>query len=95
MSIKGKNIRERQFIANAAWVMGGYFNGQLDYGKEEYPDMTAEQWYDFIVPEVYNIKVVRGCQFGWDGCCDDLRFIGKKRMMELVAALADEDDMLV
>lgn len=83
--MRGKNNRERQFFNNLDNILGGYENGRFDFGEEQYPNLTAGEWIDYVMTDMYNQRS-NGCGYTvyGDMIAGDLRFLGNKWMHEQI-----------
>lgn len=89
------STRKIQFYHNLDNIIGGYENGQLDSGKEVYPDLTANEWIEYVKAEIYDMKCDgRGATLYRNGICKDLRFLGNKYMNEAIVNEARKSGML-
>lgn len=86
--------REEQLRNNLEEIIYGYGNGQSDWGMEDYPNLTKEQWLDYCVPEVYNMRCDKGKTIYRDGICDDLRFLGNDKIKEVIMEIAGEEGLI-
>ena len=86
----------QQLRNNVDQVVGIYLNSQMDYGEEEYPNLTEQQWWDECVPEIYHMKTNgRGLTLYGDGICDNLKFLGNDTIRKMIAEIADSEGLLV
>lgn len=86
----------KQLRNNVENAVGIYLNGQMDYGEEEYPNLTEQEWFDFCVPEIYNMKDNgSGITVYADGICDNLKFLGNNVIRKVIAEIADSEGLLV
>lgn len=86
----------KQLRNNVESVVGIYLNDQMDCGEEEYPNLTEQEWFDFCVPEIYNMKYNgSGITKYADGICDNLKFLGNNVIRKVVVEIADSEGLLV
>ena len=86
----------KQLHNNVESLVYMYQNGQYDCGEEEYPNMTGQQWFDYCVPEIYNIKCDGyGREWCGDGICEELKFLGNAVIYNIIADIADSEGLLV
>ena len=83
--------RLRQLINNIDQLIGEYMNGQSDYGIEEYPNMTFNEWVDYLIPSIYHMKSSgNGSCFYGEDICRHLRFIGNARIKDEIKSCLEE-----
>lgn len=86
--------REEQLRENLEELIYGYMNGQYDCGEEDYPNLTVEQWWNYCVPDIYNMRVNRGSAVYHVGICDDLRFLGNEKIKEVIIDIASSEGLI-
>ena len=85
----------KQLRNNVERLVFEYGNGQCDYGTEDYPNLTEQQWWDYCVPEIYDMKNDGGGRTLYaKGICDNLRFIGNERIRALIVEVAAGEGLL-
>lgn len=86
----------KQLRNNVEQVIGEYLNSQMDYGDDEYPDMTEQQWIDYCTSEIYDMKSdgIGGTWYGV-GICDNLKFLGNDVIHGLIIEMVDAEGLLV
>lgn len=90
-----ENAMIEQLRNNVDEVVGCYLNGQMGYGDEDYPNITAERWWNYCVPDIYNMKNNgHGTTVYCDGICDNLKFLGNDTIMKVIVESADRDGLL-
>ena len=87
--------KEEQFKMNVEWILCQYANGMYDSPKE-YPFMSVEQCTAYVLSIVFNIKCDgAGTEITAKGICEDLKFIGKGRMIEIIKEIGLEEGVLL
>lgn len=90
-----ENAMIEQLRNNVDELIGSYLNGQIDYGEKDYPNLTSEQWWNYCVPDVYNMKNNgHGVTAYGDGICDNLKFLGNDTVMKVIVESADREGLL-
>lgn len=85
----------KQLRNNVDNVVGGYLWGQVDYGEEEYPNLTEQEWFEFCTSEIYDMKCDgRGCTWYGDGICDNLKFLGNDVIRKVIIEVADSEGLV-
>ena len=89
------NANVKQLRLNVEELVYGYLNGQTDCGTDMYPNLTPEQWFDYCVPEIYNMYVkAQGSTWYRDGICDNLRFLGNDTIREVIVEIAKGEGLV-
>ena len=86
--------REQQLRNNIEQIVNEYLNSQYDYGIEEHPNMTEQEWFDFCVPDVYDMIQGESGTLYADGICNDLKFLGNKKIREVIIEITDYECLL-
>ena len=69
--------REQQLQNNVEEILNYYCNSMTDFGEEEYPPMTKEEYREYVISELYDMKSDGGGHTRYKkGICDELRFLG-------------------
>ena len=90
-----ENKLMKQLRNNVDSVVGEYLNSQMDYGEEEYPNMTEQEWFDYCVSEIYDMKSDgRGFTRYADGICDNLKFLGNEVIRKAIIESADSEGLV-
>ncbi len=85
-----------QLRNNVETLVYEYGNGQTDCGKEEYPNMTGHQWFNYCVPDIYDmINDGCGCTRYINGICKELKFLGNEVIYNVIVDIADEEGLLM
>ena len=84
-----------QLRLNVEQLVMEYGNGQADNGTTWYPNLSLNQWYEYCVPEIYNMQVINQgfCRYV-DGICDHLKFMGTSVIREVIAEIATEEGLV-
>lgn len=86
----------RQLRNNVNETIWMYLNGQMDEGEEMYPNLTEQQWWEYCVPEIYNMQSDGGGFTRYaDGICDNLKFLGNDVIRKVILEVADEEGLLI
>ena len=84
-----------QLRLNVEQLVMEYGNGQSDWGTEDYPNLTPDQWFNYCVPEIYNMWVKdQGNTWYRDGICDHLKFLGNDTIREVIVKIATEEGLV-
>lgn len=90
-----ENAMIKQLRNNVDEVVCVYLNSQMDWGEEDYPNLTAEQWWNYCVPDIYNMKNDgSGTTVYCDGICDNLKFLGNDMIMKVIVESVDREWLL-
>ena len=84
----------KQLRKNVDSIVGMYLNGQSDYGEEEYPNLTEQEWFDQCVPDIYHMLCDRGSTWYADGICDNLKFLGNDTIRKVIIEIADSEGLV-
>ena len=96
---KGNLMKENKLIKqlrnNVDNVVGGYLWSQVDYGEEEYPNLTEQEWFEFCTSEIYDMKN-NGSGFTMyaKGICDNLKFLGNETIRKVIIEIADSEGLV-
>jgi hypothetical protein len=67
----------------------------MDYGEEEYPNLTEQEWFEFCVPEIYDMKNNGGgFTMYTKGICDNLKFLGNETIRKVIIEIADSEGLV-
>lgn len=85
----------KQLRNNVESLVGGYLNSQTDYGEKEYPNLTEQEWFDYCVVEIYDMKD-NGCgrTLYANGICDNLKFLGNETIRKVIVEIADSEGLV-
>lgn len=90
-----KNKLMQQLRNNVNETICMYLNGQMDYGEEEYPNLTDQEWWDYCVPEIYNMQSDGGGFTRYaDSICDNLKFLGNDVIHKVIVDTARDEGLL-
>lgn len=85
----------KQLYNNIDNVVGGYLNSQSDYGEEEYPNLTEQEWFELCTSEIYDMKCNgRGGTWYADGICDNLKFLGNEVIRKAIIEVANSEGLV-
>lgn len=90
-----KNKLMQQLRNNVNETIWMYLNGQMDEGEEEYPNLIDQEWWDYCVPEIYNMQSDGGGFTRYaDGICDNLKFLGNDVIHKVIVDTARDEGLL-
>ena len=85
----------KQLRNNVEQVVCEYLNGQVDYGEEEYPNLTEQEWFDYCIYEIYDMKSNgHGITRYANGICDNLKFLGNDVIRKVIIEIANGEGLI-
>lgn len=88
------NKMMKQLRNNVDQIVGEYLNSQMDYGEEEYPNLTEQEWFELCTAEIYDMKSNCGCTWYGNGICDNLKFLGNDVIRKVIIEIASSEGLV-